>query len=100
MAIEWWICPAAPTTRRVGRSIVILKYVCIISAAKYAFYRIKKVFWQCSDIIVRIHVFIENDQIANTMVANDPHTITDTIRFLLTMRRHFGIYFPRLNGSP
>ena len=49
-------------------------------------------FWQYSDIIVRIHVFIEDDQIANTVVANDPHTITVTIRFLLTMRRHSGIY--------
>ena len=35
----------------------------------------------------------ENDQIANTVVAND--TITETIRFLLTVRRHSDIYFSR-----
>ena len=37
------------------RSIVMLKQEWIISVTKYAFYRIKKVFWQCSDIIVGFH---------------------------------------------
>ena len=43
--------------------------------------------------IVRILVFIEYEQISNTVVANDSHTITETIRFLLTMHRHSGTYF-------
>ena len=34
---------------------------------------IEKVSWQCFDIILRIQVFIENDPIAITMVANAHH---------------------------
>ena len=45
----------------------------MISVAKYVFYRIQKVFWQCSDIIVGIHIFIENDQ--------------------MTVHRHSGVFF-------
>ena len=43
-----------------------------ISVTRFVLNVIKKDFWQCFDIIVRIHVFIENDQIANTVVANNP----------------------------
>ena len=50
----------------------MLKHEWMISVAKYVSYRLKKVFKKCSDIIVRIHVFIAYDQIANTVVANDP----------------------------
>ena len=64
--------PCDSSTRRVGRGIAMLKHGCMISVANYIFYRIKKVFWQCSDIIVSISVFIENDKIANTVKANDP----------------------------
>ena len=64
--------PCDSSTRRVGRSIVLLKHEWVISVAKYVFYRIKKVFWQWFHINVRIHVLIENDQIANAVVANDP----------------------------
>ena len=52
----------------------------------------RRFFWQCSDIIVHIHVFVENDQITNAMVANYPNTITETVRFLLTLRRHSDKY--------
>ena len=47
----------------------------MVSVAKYVFYSIQKVFWQCSLISVRIHVFIVNDQIANTLIANDPDVV-------------------------
>ena len=62
--------PCDSSTRRVGRSIATLKQEWMISVARYVFYRTKKVFWLCSDINVRIHIFIENEQIANTVVAN------------------------------
>ena len=87
--------PCDSSTSRVGRSIVMLKHEWVISVAQFVFYRIK-VYWQCSDIIVRIHVSIENDLIASTVVTHDPHTIRETIRFIFTMRRHAGIYFSRL----
>ena len=48
------------------------KHEWMVSIAKYVFYSIQKVFWQCSDISARIHVFIENDQFTNTLTANDP----------------------------
>ena len=62
--------PCYSSTRRVGRSIVMLKHEWMISVAKYVFYRIK-VFWQCSDMLVHNKVLIENDEISTTMVAND-----------------------------
>ena len=91
--MDMFCCSNHATVRRVGWSIVMRKHDWMIFVAKYVFYGIKRVFWQCSDMIVRIHFFIENDQIANTVGANDPHIITETIRFLLTMRRYSGIYF-------
>ena len=77
MAIERWIYPAATTVRQFdaqrGRSIVMLKREWMISVASLFFSTVsRRLFWQYSDIIVRIHVFIENYQIANTVVANDP----------------------------
>ena len=95
MAIEWWICPAVPTTQnRGGRSSVMLKHEWIISVAKYVFYRIQKVLWQCSDIIHRIRVFIENDQIFNTLVVNDllHHYRNDLIS--IDHAQTFGYIFP------
>ena len=93
MVIEWWICPTAPTLQEFD--VLCGPEHCDIETRMdgfcrqiFFFWRIKKVFWQCSDIIVRIQVFIENDQIANTVLANDPHTIKRTIRFQLTMRRY------------
>ena len=87
--------PCDSSTCRVGRSIIMLKHEWMISVAKYVFHRIKKGFWQCSHIHVnvRIHVFIKNDQIANTVAVNDPPHHYRIIRFLLPMRRHSGIYF-------
>ena len=79
--------PCDSSMRRVGRSIVMSKHEWMIFVAKYVFYRIKKVLRQYPDIIIHINVFIENDQAANMVVANDPHTITETIRF----------YWPCLN---
>ena len=63
--------PCHSLTRRVGRIIVILKHEWMIPVTNYVF---KELFWQRSDIIVRTHVFIDNDQIANT-VASTPHPI-------------------------
>ena len=83
--------PCDSSTRRVGWSIVMFDYEWMISVAKYVSTELRKVFWQCFDKIVRIHVLIEKDQTANTVVAND--TITETIRLLLTLRRHSDIYF-------
>ena len=89
--------PCDSSMHHVCRSFVMLKYEWMISVAKYAFYRIKEVIWQCSETIVHISVLIENVQVANTMVANAPTPlVTETIWLLLTMHRHSGIYSPRM----
>ena len=74
MAIKWWTCPGAPTMRQFdapwGPEHCHVESRMDDFCGQICFYRTKKVFWQGSDINVRIHIFIENDQIANTLVAN------------------------------
>ena len=86
MAIEWWICPAAPSLRHFDAPCG--PEHCHVETRMDYFCR-----QICSDINDHIHAFIVNDQITNTVVTNDPRTITETIQFLLTRRRHSGIYF-------
>ena len=64
MATEWGICPAAPTMRQVDVSSG--PEHCHVDTRmddfcqQNIFYKINRYFWQCFDIIVCIHVFVEN----------------------------------------
>ena len=103
MTIEYWICPAPlllqpcdtmrPFDAPCGPEQCHVETEWMISVAKYIFYRIKKIFWQCSDIIVRIVRFHREWPDCQHRGSQWPHTITETIRFLLTMRKHSSIYF-------